>query len=235
MDRAQQLRIFYWQNANVRKLDTAFKQVRRVLNKALINNDLALVEIQTKLLAFLYSCWTEATFYKLIHTPHCFELDEIEQIKRHIKRFGITAGWKKAVNLSLRHINASGGDIPNRKQRIEGLLREYIEEPSQLRNKIAHGQWAVALNQNGYNKNDPLSNALNDLDFLKVERLRSGCSALAAVVESLFESPDKAFHADYYTVLTEAEERLRTMQSYSVPEHVARLRAKNPKVSNSVA
>ncbi len=231
MDRHKQLEVFHWQTANVRKLDTAFKHVRRTLNSALIRNDSVLVEVQTKTLAFLYSCWTEAIFYKLIHTPHCFSLGEIAQIKRQVKSNGITGGWKKAVQLSLRRINATGGDIPNRKQRIERLLRQYIEEPSQLRNRIAHGQWENALNSDGTDKNTSLTDALKNIDFLQLEKLRAGCSALAAVVESLVESPNKAFHADYYSVLASSEERLREMSRFTLSDHLAKLKAKQPKAA----
>ncbi|HET6806906.1 MAG TPA: hypothetical protein VFH59_15840 [Frateuria sp.] len=229
MDRHKQLEIYHWQTANVRKLDTAFKHVRRVLNLALLRNDAVLVEVQTKTLAFLYSCWTEAIFYKLIHTPHCFSLAEINQIKRQVKSAGISGGWRKAVQLSLLRINAINGDIPNRRQRIERLLRRYIEEPSQLRNRIAHGQWVEALNSEGTDKNIALTDALKNIDFIQIERLRAGCTALAAVIESLVESPNKAFHADYYSVLTNSEEELRVMGGYSLSGHLARLRAKQPK------
>lgn len=82
--------------------------------------------------------------------------------------------------------------IPNRVQRIERLLCRYIEQPSQLRNRIAHGQWDNALNSDGTDRNAALSDRLGDLDFLEVERLRAGCTALAMVVESLVESPNKA-------------------------------------------
>lgn len=231
MDRQQQLRIFNWQTENVRKLETAFKHVRRVLNTALLRNDITLVEIQTKTLAFLYSCWTEALFYKLIHTPHCFSLVEIAQIKRQVKSAGITGGWKKAVHLSLRRINTGAGDIPNRRQRIERLLRQYIEQPSQLRNRIAHGQWVHAMNSDGTDRNAALSDALGDIDFLQVERLKAGCTALSMVVESLIESPNKAFHSDYFSVLTQSEELLREMHGYTLETHVAKLRSKRPKAA----
>lgn len=231
MDRHKQLEIFHWQTANVRKLDTAFKHVRRVLNSALLRNDLVLLEVQTKTLAFLYSCWTEALFYKLIHTPHCFSLGEIAQIKRQVKSTGITGGWQKAVQLSLRRINARSGDIPNRKQRIERLLRQYIEQPSQLRNRIAHGQWENALNSDGTERNSALSDALKNIDFLQIERLRAGCTALAAVIESLVESPNKAFHADYYSVLANSEQTLREMSRRTISDHLVKLKAKQPKAA----
>lgn len=228
MDHQKQLEIFHWQTANVRKLDTAFKHVRRVLNSALLRNDPVLVEVQTKTLAFIYSCWTEAIFYKLIHTPHCFSLGEISQIKRQVKSGGISGGWQKAVQLSLRRMNATSGDVPNRRQRIERLLRLYIEQPSQLRNRIAHGQWENALNSDGTDKNHALTAALKNIDFLEIERLRVGCTALAAVVESLAESPNKAFHADYYSILASSEEKLREMSRYTLPDHLAKIRAKRP-------
>ena len=121
--------------------------------------------------------------------------------------------------------------IPNRVQRIERLLCRYIEQPSQLRNRIAHGQWDNALNSDGTDRNAALSDRLGDLDFLEVERLRAGCTALAMVVESLVESPNKAFHSDYYSVLASYEEQLREMGRYTLADHLKKLRAKQPRAA----
>ncbi len=37
--------------------------------------------VQTKILALVFSAWAEARFSKLIHTPYGFDLNEIRQIK----------------------------------------------------------------------------------------------------------------------------------------------------------
>jgi hypothetical protein len=87
------------------------------------------------------------------------------------------------------------------------------------------------LNSDGTDRNAALSDKLGDLDFLEVERLRAGCTALAMVVESLVESPNKAFHSDYYSVLASYEEQLREMGRYTLADHLKKLRAKQPRAA----
>lgn len=40
---------------------------------------------------------------------------------------------------------ANLGEIANKKQTLNRILDKYIIAPSQMRNKIAHGQWSVCL------------------------------------------------------------------------------------------
>ena len=73
--------IFHAQTANVRELSTAWRHINRTINSALCEDNSKLAELQTRILGLVFCAYAEATFSKLIHTPHGFTADEIHQIK----------------------------------------------------------------------------------------------------------------------------------------------------------
>ena len=186
----QQLEVFQAQTANLRVLEQGWKHIKRGIHRDLLANNKASVELQTKVLALTYCAWSEAAFSKLVHTPHCFELDEIRQIKTAGERGSIVSAWEKCVALALRKIRSRNGNyVPNVKQELSRLIKTYIETPSQLRNKVAHGQWQVALNSKNTALNTDLTGSLANLDLVKLDLLKKGCEGLCLIVEALVESP----------------------------------------------
>lgn len=227
MDKSQQLAIFQAQTVNLREMGRAWVQAKRSVNQSLAKSDLPAAKIHTKLLALIYSAWSESSLLKVIHTPYGFELDEIRQIKVVWRSNGITAAWKKTITLALRKVRTRGGNyVPNVSLRLERLVNQYIEAPSQLRNKIAHGQWEIALNSKNSASDAELTAKLADLDCVKIDILREGCIGLCKIVESLIESPDGAFHRDYWQTLQEVQDHLTETSKHSLAEKVARLRVK---------
>ena len=147
MDQEAKLTVYQAQVENVRSLKVSMRQVHRSVNDALRSNDQACVSTFTKTYALLFCAWAEANFSKVLHTPYGFEVDEIEQVKR-AKGNGIAPAWKKAVELGLRHLEAKRGSFrPNARKKLYELIDSHVFDPSLLRNKLAHGQWVVALNR----------------------------------------------------------------------------------------
>jgi len=146
MDEQERLSIFQAQTKNVRALHQAWKQINRQINASLLNNDNVSREINTKLLAVIYCALAEAVFSKLIHTPYGLTLNEIDQIKKVGKR-GVKFGWTKCAELAVRRVDgAKPNHPPNALQKLRTLIDKFIYDPSLIRNKLAHGQWRVALN-----------------------------------------------------------------------------------------
>ena len=84
----------------------------------------------------------------MIHTPHGLTLDEIEQIKVVTHNSGVKPGWTKCAQLAMRRVDGtSSSHVPNVLRKLEALIDDYIFDPSLIRNKLAHGQWSVALNR----------------------------------------------------------------------------------------
>ena len=140
MDRTAQLEVYRAQTTNVKALQTAMRQLRHSINRSLRANDAPAVEVFTKFYALAFCAWSEANFSKLLHTPHGFSLDEIAQVQR-AKADGISAAWKKCVELGLRHLDVDRGSFkPNAKQKLDAIITQHVFDPSLLRNKLAHGQ-----------------------------------------------------------------------------------------------
>ncbi|RTL56835.1 MAG: hypothetical protein EKK46_03975 [Rhodocyclaceae bacterium] len=227
MDRKKQLEVFQAQTANLRVLEQGWNHTKRGIHRDLIADNQPSVELQTKLLALIYCAWSETAFSKLIHTPHCFELDEIRQIKAAGEKGSIVTAWGKCVALALKKIQSRNGNyVPNVKQELGRLIKTYVEEPSQLRNKVAHGQWRIALNSKNTAQNPELTASLADIDLVKLDLLKEGCEGLCLIVESLIESPEKAFHRDYWPLLCQVKERLANSARFTLEAKTQLLKQK---------
>lgn len=210
-------------------MELAWTNTKRAINRDLVFNNAVSAHLNTKLLALIYSAWSESAFLKTIHTPYGFELDEIRQIKAVWKNNGITSAWDKASTLAFRKVRTRGGNyVPNASLKVDRLIKQYIEKPSQIRNKVAHGQWDVALNSKNTAENPDVTKALSELDVVKIDCLREGCIGLCTILESLIESPDKAFHKDYWECISSIEAHLEKTAKYTLAEKLSKLRARRP-------
>lgn len=229
MDNAAKLTIYKAQVDNVRSLQTALRQVHRLINSALRHNDAAQTEHLTKIYALLFCTWAEANFLKVIHTPHGLELDELEQIKA-AKRSSIAGGWKKAVELGLRHLDASRGNFkPNARQKLNELVDTHVFDPSLLRNKLAHGQWTVALNRDNDAVHADMTAKIGSLDVVKIMSWLEVHRLLASLVETLLESPTKTFMRDWYEYVVELGDKMEDAELRTLSDHIAALKAKDLK------
>jgi hypothetical protein len=194
MDRTVQLEVFRAQTLNVRRLASAIGLVRRTIHGAMRRGDQQTEEAHCLMYGLLYCAWLEALFLKLVHTPHGFSLEEIEQLSRTQDKDGMHAAWRHCVELGLRHVpGVQAGDVANMRQTLQRLLKTYVEEPAVLRNKIAHGQWQVALNRQRTAVNPSVTAQLALLDIVTIDKQRFVAGHIVAIVEALLESPERHF------------------------------------------
>jgi hypothetical protein len=202
-------------------------QVRRSINAALRIDDKPTLQVFTKVQALLFCAWAEANFSKVIHTPHGFDLDEIAQVQK-AKADGIGAAWKKCVQLGLRHLDAQRGSFkPNAQQKLEAAIDAHVFDPSLLRNKLAHGQWTIALNRDNDAIQEDYTTKIKELDIVKIAGWIAAHRLLANAVEHLIESPRKAFMRDWYQYVVDLEEQMVKAEKRTLKEHVAKLLAKD--------
>jgi hypothetical protein len=232
MDNAARLAIYKSQVDNVRSLIAARTQVRRAINHALrIGND-PMVDVQTKILALVFCAWAESNFLKVIHTPHGFTLGEIQQIKRIWSNNGIAEGWQKCIQVALAKVPAQRSNfVPNARKKLTAIVREFVLQPSMLRNKIAHGQWVKALNGANTATNEALTQELSHLDITKITIWFRCHALLADIVEGLIESPKK-FVRDYWALTVELEEFVETSRGWSMEDLRRKLMRKPAKISH---
>ena len=227
MNNTQKLIVYQCQVKNVRALESSINHLRRSINSALRENREPISLSFTKLYAITFCAWAEANFSKVVHTPYGFNLDEIRQI-HSAKASGIASAWKKAVELGVRHLDARRGNFrPNALQRLERAIDKHVFDPSLLRNKLAHGQWVQALNRDNDEINADLTRQIFELDIVKVDGWLSCHKNLAHMVETLIESPKKAFVRDWWLAVEELDNAMENASSRSLVDHIAKLKAKD--------
>ena len=182
---------------NVQDFLVAEKEIKRTINRALKENKQNTVKIQTKLYSLLYSTYSESSFMKMILTPYGFEQDYINEI---LNQRSIQEKWYKVLELGFKKFksNSKSSEIPNKKQELKKIIREFIIDPSLIRNKVAHGQISVVLNRKNDAINVGLTKQIEDLNVVYVSRLFEVNKSMVSIIEDLIESPDKAHYAYYH-------------------------------------
>lgn len=227
MDQEAKLAVFRAQVTNVKSLKMAMSQVHRAINAALRTNQQSAVDALTKVYALLFCAWSEANFSKIVHTPYGFSLDEIAEIHA-AKMWGISEGWKACVRLGLQNLEAKRSSFrPNVLQRLETAIAEHVYDPSLLRNKLAHGQWVVALNRTNDAIQEDTTKRIEELDIVRIGSWIATQTLLAEAVEYLIESPQKAFMRDWHTYVTNLEHSIHVAESRTLEAHVKILQTKS--------
>lgn len=228
MDQNSRLAIYEAQTKNVQELDKARKQINRSINNALRRRDKVAEQALTKTMALVFCAWVEANFSKVIHTPHGFSLNEIQQIKKTYKENGLEKGWEKCLELgtSRASSNKKSSYIQNVRLKLKKYIKKYIVEPSLLRNKIAHGQWLITLNRENTAENSELTNSLKSLDIIEITKWFEIHGHIAQIFEALIQSPNKAFHRDYWTEISKLEEYIEKSNDWTLEQKVTKLNVK---------
>ncbi|CAM3859658.1 hypothetical protein EV679_2152 [Kerstersia gyiorum] len=227
MQEQQRVDVFRAQTKNAQELERSWRHINRQLNALLLTSNNVAVHVNTKVLALIYCALAEALFSKILHTPKGLTLDEIQQVKVATKAGGVKEGWIKCVELAMRSVQgAKGSHGPNVKQRLQRFIEEFIFDPSLLRNKLAHGQWCIALNRDNDAVNAQLTSELAALDVVEIYRRKSALQRLSAILEDIIESPNKAHHRDYWDHLDKFENDQQEMAAWSLAKKIEQLRTK---------
>ena len=126
----------------------------------------------------------------------------------------------------------NSGHVPNTQKKIFALIDKYIFDPSLLRNKIAHGQWRVALNSDNTKVNADFTAKINSINVIDLYRYKAAFHSLFRIVEDIIESPNKAHHRDYWIHITEFETTQHEMALWSVEKKVKALKKKRARAKN---
>lgn len=101
-----------------------------------------------------------------------------------------------------------------------------------MRNKIAHGQWCVALNSDNTKINESFTAKINSINVVDLYRSKEAFQSLFRIVEDIIESPNKAHHRDYWIHITEFETKQQEMALWSVENKVKALKEKRARAKN---
>lgn len=218
MDEQEILAIYMAQSENVRYLNKVIEGIQKDINLDIRKSNDFQVKVKTKLFSLLYSAWSEAQFTQIVFTEKGFMYSEICKIKAHKDKHGITEGWKFMINLALSKVGdiKTNADLKRRLDTLLSLIKDYIEEPSILRNRIAHGQWVNALNRENTSTNKDISKKLDELDPVEIGKRIEIHRYLGFIVRDLVQSPKAGFHKHYWTNIVNLEKYLNDTKSWSL-------------------
>lgn len=189
--------VFEHQTQNVKFL----KQVQNILWKnikeSIKNNDNISVKYKTLQYSHLYSALSEAEFIQILSTPNAFEVKDVTSIK---KLQSIEDKWDKMIDIAFDKFGSnwkSDPDLYNKYNIIKTLINNYIIKPKKLRNKIAHGQWVIALDGKNSKIDPNITNELKNLDSVKITIWFEVHKFLCSIVRDLVQSPKNAFKTNF--------------------------------------
>ena len=135
--------------------------------------------------------------------------------------------WVKCAELAVRRIEGVKHNHPaNVLRKVTELIESYIFEPSLIRNKLAHGQWSVALNRDNDAVNHDLTAEIDRLDVVELHRRQHALEHLETILEDIIESPNRAHRRDYWAHLTAFEEKQRVLGTFTLEEKRKQVLAK---------
>lgn len=216
LNQQQIYEIYVLQSRNVRELGRYRRRLKRRLNDALRDDqfrpnsgqaarpldhpdraeDRRSITDYTRLYALVFSAWSEAQLVQILHTPNSFCGKEIQRVQ---KKNTISAKWKQMISIAFdKSGNARRNEsIKRRTEQVEFVIDNYIFPMSQIRNKIAHGQWIEVLNGTHTAKNTDLTRRVVSLDHAQIDATFGIHEHLGKIVRDLMQSPHNALHNNF--------------------------------------
>lgn len=227
MTRQEIYDLYVLQSKNVRKLKKVEANLVRTINTYLKKNDSFQVELNTKLYALVYCTLSEAQFIQIVNTPDGFMDTEIEKIKAEKNRNGVVKAWELLFDMAFEKVNVNwktNADLQSRRNELQNILDNYIKTPSELRNKIAHGQWDFALNRENTAENTTKTMELTNLTVIQITIWSEVHQFLGLIVRDLIQSPKSGFHRNYWTNLVKLQQFITDSNMWTMSKRIATLR-----------
>ena len=157
--------------------------------------------MKTRVFALLFSSWSEAQFVQVLHTPDGLWGTEIKKIQGTVRARNLEEGWRELIEIAFARVGntCTSKDLSKKKKFILKIIEEYVVPKITIRNKIAHGQWKIALNSENTKTNEIFTKELDRLDFVQIDVCFEVHTHLAALMRDLLQSPKKSFHRNFWT------------------------------------
>ncbi|MFV1666186.1 hypothetical protein VWX97_08195 [Phaeobacter sp. JH18-32] len=216
---------------NLRAIGVAFERLRLELNECLARGDDKTADALLKTAMLLLGAWAENRLRKVLFEPNGFSSAERELVEASGAQIDC---WNKAIELGFRRRFgipsadlATALDVTPRAHYlslldvVERELRPIIE----VRNKLAHGQWARTLN----NSNDDFSSAtmalINGENAHSIKCKRRMLESLALLLHDLVAG-NHAFSRDFDKHFRNLEHARCEITTRSYSNWLASMRAK---------
>jgi len=165
------MRMKEWQKVhrkNRAALSKAIVQMNRSLNESIQRKDKEKEYVQARCLFLLWVSWMEVSMDLILHSANKLteaERKSIVACRREIDRWNLCLDlcfakhYLTGKKRSLTKINL-GPTAFYRFQELKAILKDYIDPYIEIRNRLAHGQWMIAINSEGSGKNQDLTTRL---------------------------------------------------------------------------
>jgi hypothetical protein len=183
--------IFRFHVANLRVVKRAVSGIERPIKLAIREGDQAREEVLTKLYMLLVAAKLECRLLKLLYEPYGFNDAQRAKILRKDSQLD---RWLAAVDVGfkfqykVRRVTSATVGFAAATQRTElrRLIQKELRPLIELRNKLAHGQWAYTLNNSGTDVANAQMKMMKTLNFTNI-RLRAAladylCDAIHELV-----------------------------------------------------
>ena len=195
------------------------------INNSLLKGDDFKVTLKTKFYSLLYSALSEAQFVQILFTPYGFQESEVNKIK---SEGAIFKQWELMIDLALAKVwdYCKNKDLKARRIYLKSIIKEFIEKPQLVRNKIAHGQWLHAFNSPMTGENIDTSNAISSLNIVDISKWFEVHQYLCFIVRDLIQSPNKGFHNNYWINYTKLEQFVNTSRNWTLEKRIKDIKRK---------
>lgn len=221
---------------NVKNLKKSKVNIERIINrqlkvsKILPNGDLSPKDLEiishlSKSSFLIYSSYTEANLLRLIHLPNAFTSNEVSDILKK-KNDNIIEGWMKAIKLALNKNNVTlEGGITKDSCLIllRKIVKNYLQDPAEIRNKLAHGQWVTAYNRTYTSPNNSITTKIACIDASKIDAWYKIFDKFAELLKQLIQSPNKGFQAQCKRIIDDINNIAQDSVNWSIYTKRARL------------
>ena len=196
---------------NLRAVEDGILQIERDLNRAVAEDTTSLTDTLKKLYLLLAGAWAECKFKKLLYETNGFSSADRTIIAAERKQ---SDRWKKALELGYRKrynvhkVALSETSLPAtawfRYRALGDLLTQELEPLIELRNTLAHGQWARPLNSAETDISGRLIGSINQENALSVKFKLSLISNLSWLIHDLVSATsfERDFDAHYAHIVT---------------------------------
>ncbi|MGR4021413.1 hypothetical protein [Vibrio harveyi] len=220
--------VFEAQTENVRELEKVWKNSIQLINEAYRNDPSdkqRVASYHTRMLALIFASYAEVSFSKLINTPHGLSHENREQIRNIAKR-NTYQGWLKCLECVVELIDNDDAYKAQVRTTITQIIDDYIKEPSEIRNKIAHGQWVSALNSRNTSYIKETSDKIENLTCVDLIKYKISLTSLCSIIEDLIESPNKAHKKFYRRDIKKYLEKQSDMATWTLESKLSKLKPK---------
>ncbi len=222
---------------NLRLIESAIKCIEKNLRKSISKEEKIYVNIHTKILSHLINSWAEVRILKLVYentifkySPKYSKYDAFTDTEKKeiIKQTSLKERWNVALNISFSKaykIPIKDIDNPNvpfsarmKHSALLKILNSELLKSSELRNRIAHGQWEYALNNNMLSINTDLTGKLKTENIIKLQLKFKMFKSLAQIIHDLAVSKP-TFERDFDNHFRKIEEQKRNFHNRNYEDY----------------